>query len=252
MIILAGSLVVIILVVFTMLFFIVFLNKKRKMLLEKQELKVAFEKTILQTRLEIQEQTFTAISQDIHDNVGQILSLVKVQLNILEQQNSQDNAVLTDAKENLSKALTDLRDIAKGLSSERIRMAGLSAAVAQEAERLNRTGLVHVEFNIMGDEKPTGDQQQLIVFRVIQEALQNIIKHAAAEEVRIALNYEPDKLLVLINDDGKGFNLEAVRRDMPGLGLPHMFSRLQLIGGEASVNSQPGRGTQIRLNIPYE
>lgn len=252
MIILAGSLVVIILVVFTMLFFIVFLNKKRKMLLEKQELKVAFEKTILQTKLEIQEQTFTAISQDIHDNVGQILSLVKVQLNILEQQNSQDNAVLTDAKENLSKALTDLRDIAKGLSSERIRMAGLSAAVAQEAERLNRTGLVHVEFNIMGDEKPTGDQQQLIIFRVIQEALQNIIKHAAAEEVRIALNYEADKLLVLIKDDGKGFNLEAVRRDMPGLGLPHMFSRLQLIGGEASVNSQPGRGTQIRLNIPYE
>jgi signal transduction histidine kinase len=252
MIILAGSLVVIILVVFTMLFFIVFLNKKRKMLLEKQELKVAFEKTILQTRLEIQEQTFTAISQDIHDNVGQILSLVKVQLNILEQQNSQDNSVLTDAKENLSKALTDLRDIAKGLSSERIRMAGLSAAVEQEAERLNRTGLVHVEFNIMGDEKPTGDQQQLIIFRVIQEALQNIIKHAAAEEVRIALNYEPDKLLVLIKDDGKGFNLEAVRRDMPGLGLPHMFSRLQLIGGEASVNSQPGRGTQIRLNIPYE
>lgn len=252
MIILAGSLVVIILVVFTMLFFIVFLNKKRKMLLEKQELKVAFEKTILQTKLEIQEQTFTAISQDIHDNVGQILSLVKVQLNILEQQSSQDNAVLTDAKENLSKALTDLRDIAKGLSSERIRMAGLSAAVAQEAERLNRTGLVHVEFNIMGDEKPTGDQQQLIIFRVIQEALQNIIKHAAAEEVRIALNYEADKLLVLIKDDGKGFNLEAVRRDMPGLGLPHMFSRLQLIGGEASVNSQPGRGTQIRLNIPYE
>lgn len=252
MIILAGSLVVIILVVFTMLFFIVFLNKKRKMLLEKQELRVAFEKTILQTKLEIQEQTFTAISQDIHDNVGQILSLVKVQLNILEQQNSQDNSVLTDAKENLSKALTDLRDIAKGLSSERIRMSGLSAAVAQEAERLNRTGLVHVEFNIMGDEKPTGDQQQLIIFRVIQEALQNIIKHAAAEEVRIALNYEADKLLVLIKDDGKGFNLEAVRRDMPGLGLPHMFSRLQLIGGEASINSQPGRGTQIRLNIPYE
>jgi signal transduction histidine kinase len=252
MIILAGSLVVIILVVFTMLFFIVFLNKKRKMLIEKQELKVAFEKTILQTRLEIQEQTFTAISQDIHDNVGQILSLVKVQLNILEQQNSQDNAVLADAKENLSKALTDLRDIAKGLSSERIRMAGLSAAVAQEAERLNRTGLVRVQFSAMGDEKPTGDQNQLIVFRVIQEALQNIIKHAAATEVTITLNYEQDKLLVLIEDDGKGFNLEAVKRDMPGLGLPHMFSRLQLIGGEASVNSEPGRGTQIRLNIPYE
>lgn len=252
MIILAGSLVVIILVVFTMLFFIVFLNKKRKMLLEKQELKVSFEKTILQTRLEIQEQTFTAISQDIHDNVGQILSLVKVQLNILEQQNSTDNAVLTDAKENLSKALTDLRDIAKGLSSERIRMAGLSAAVAQEAERLNRTGLVRVQISAAGDEKPTGDQKQLIVFRVIQEALQNIIKHADAQEVSIALNYEQDRLQVLIKDDGKGFNLDAVKREMPGLGLPHMFSRLQLIGGEAVINSEPGRGTRIRLNIPYE
>ncbi|MFX7870642.1 histidine kinase dimerization/phosphoacceptor domain-containing protein, partial [Acinetobacter baumannii] len=79
-----------------------------------------FEKQTLQSQLEIQEQTFNIISQEIHDNVGQILSLAKVQMNILEEQLVNPPAILKDTKENISRAMNDLRDIAKGLSTERI------------------------------------------------------------------------------------------------------------------------------------
>ena len=249
--IIVGSFVVLTLAVFTMLFFIVFLNKKRKLLIEKEQLKADYEKTILQTQVEIQEQTFSSISQEIHDNVGQILSLVKVQLNIMDEREEKDRGMLADAKENISKAMTDLRDIAKGLSSDRIRIVGLAAAVQQELQRINRLGGVYITLQEQGQEKQLEPQKQLILFRVIQECLQNIMKHAAADTVTIRFDHSQDFFKISISDNGKGFNFKKERLQHGGLGLQNIFKRLELIGGAADIQSVLKKGTTIKLTIPY-
>ncbi len=122
----------------------------------------------------MQEQTFNTISQEIHDNVGQILSLAKVQLNIIDQSEQLDRTLLADAKDSVSKAMTDLRDIAKSLNSERIQLSGLPEITAQELQRINRAGLILTSIKTEGKEQNMQEQKKLIIFRIIQEALQNI------------------------------------------------------------------------------
>jgi signal transduction histidine kinase len=230
---------------FFLTFFIIYLTvfQNKKKLFFKQEL--------LRSQIEIQEQTFNSISQEIHDNVGQILSLVKVQLNIIDESETTDKALLGDAKDNISKAMTDLRDIAKGLSSERIRIVGLSTAIEQEIQRINRTGIVHIRFEMKGTELKIDNQKQLILFRVIQESLQNIIKHAAASSVSILFAYQTVSLVITITDNGKGFNFQQEQLAYQGLGLQNIFKRMDMIGGKAEINSVLQEGTTLLLTIPY-
>jgi len=251
--------ITIILGTFLVLFFaisIVFLfslfNKKNQLHeKEKEIIKASFEQTLLQSKIEIQEQTFNSISQEIHDNVGQILSLVKVQLNIIDESEVTDKALLGDAKENISKAMTDLRDIAKGLSSDRIRVVGLSAIVEQEIQKINRTGIVHIRFEMKGTGQKIDDEKQLILFRVIQESLQNIIKHAAASSVSILFAYQAVSLVITITDNGKGFNFQQEQLAHHGLGLQNIFKRMDMIGGKAKISSVLQEGTTLLLTIPY-
>ncbi len=251
-VIVVGSIVVIILATFSLLFFFVLLSKKKKLDLEKELMQASYDKAILQSQLEIQEQTFTTISQEIHDNVGQILSLVKVQLNIMDESEVIDRPLLHDAQENISKAMTDLRDIAKGLSSELIRVVGLISTVEQEVQRINRSGITNSKVSVSGKEHILDSQKQLILFRVIQECLQNIIKHAAASTVMIRFIFSEDDLCITVTDNGKGFNFQQAQPMHHGLGLQNIFKRVEMIGGNVEVNSVMQTGTTIQITIPYE
>src|ERR1700685_1087996 len=141
--IIAATLIFLLLGAFLVFILLYFRNIKNKDLLEKENLKITFQQTILSAQLEIQEQTFNHISQEIHDNVGQILSLAKVQINIMKESEDLNKDMLDEVKQNISKALTDLRDIAKSLSSERIRSMSIVDAVKIETERINKSGIIH-------------------------------------------------------------------------------------------------------------
>src|SRR5450755_4529216 len=148
---------VIIILLFLGVLFLVMLfyynSKKGQMSKEKQLMRATFDKQLLQSKLEIQEQTFDMISQEIHDNVGQILSLAKVQLGIMEQKQSVDGELLSNVKESISLAMTELRDIAKSLSSERLQKLSLQDSIAQEIRRINRSGFIKVSSDVQGVEK---------------------------------------------------------------------------------------------------
>jgi len=128
---------VIIVLLFLGILFLVMLfyynNKKGQMSKEKQLMRATFDKQLLESKLEIQEQTFEMISQEIHDNVGQILSLAKVQLGIMEQKQSVET--VSSVKESISLAMTELRDIAKSLSSSRVQQVSLPESIGQEIRR---------------------------------------------------------------------------------------------------------------------
>jgi signal transduction histidine kinase len=217
---------------------------------ERLQLEAKIAEEVNNARNEIQQLTLNNISQEIHDNVGQLLSLAKMQLNLIEEAPEKDSDLIRETKENISKAMSDLRDLAKGMSSDRIKVLGLYDSVIQEAERISRAGSLRIEVSSNGEKQEPDHQKQLVIFRVIQECFQNIMKHAQAAHVKVDFTYQPESFDISIQDDGKGFEFNAERTATTGLGLMNLFNRVNLVGGEAKVNTAPGRGTQILLHIP--
>jgi signal transduction histidine kinase len=236
--------------VFIFILFISYIRKLYKMRDERLQLEAKIAEEVNNARNEIQQLTLNNISQEIHDNVGQLLSLAKMQLNLIEEAPEKDSDLIRETKENISKAMSDLRDLAKGMSSDRIKVLGLYDSVIQEAERISRAGSLRIEVSSNGEKQEPDHQKQLVIFRVIQECFQNIMKHAQAAHVKVDFTYQPESFDISIQDDGKGFEFNAERTATTGLGLMNLFNRVNLVGGEAKVNTAPGRGTQILLHIP--
>ena len=230
------------------------LFQKKSQLNQKQQeiMKAAYEKAILQAQLEIQEQTFSVISGELHDNVGQVLSLAKVQINIMNESNQLNKEMLKAIKDNIGKAMTDLRDIARGLSPERIQLVSLYHTIKEELDRVNRSGVLMTGLCIEGQERPLEGRKKLILFRIIQECIQNCLKHSQASCLRVNLVYLEEVLKVSVSDNGRGFSPNAGASGQDGLGLLNMQRRAWLAGGDTRIESQPDAGTTITISIPYE
>jgi two-component system, NarL family, sensor kinase len=230
-------------------FIVQFVQKQKTYQYKLQLLKKETEAQILQSQLEIQEQTFTAISEEIHDNVGQILSLAKMQLNIVEEENIEHNELLADAKLNISRALADLRDVAKNLHSSKITQQPLLQSLELEVHRIQK--IIPCSLSIIGVEPTLNDKVKLLVFRIFQEACNNALKHAKATNIAIVIHFNISNCVINISDDGIGFDVEnsAIKN---GLGLQNIYKRMMLANGNATIESMPNKGTIIKLQFPYE
>ncbi len=232
--------------------FFLFRYQKKQFQNKRQvgEMQQQFQQEILLSRLEIQEATFNNISREIHDNVGQVLSLAKVQLNIVDQSSQVNKELLHEVKENVGKAMTDLRDIAKSLSGDGVQQAGLINALQQEVDRINRSQALFALLLVSGTPYKFSEQKELIIFRMVQEAIQNILKHSQSKTMEVALNYTTELLELTIHDNGIGF--DNTGQAAKGLGLHNIISRAALIGGKAHIHSIVNNGTHVKLTIPYE
>jgi len=218
---------------------------------ERDAMRAEFEKQLMQTQLEIQEQTLNNISQEIHDSVGQDLSLTKIQLSIVEVSEGLGKEVLQGARESLTKAIVDLRDMAKTLNTDRIRQFDLVASIDEEMNRIRRTRFLLSSFVTEGVEQPMEEAKKLILFRIIQECLQNIIKHAEATEILLKFCFREEGLDIAIRDNGIGFDLGNAIQGQTGLGLQSIINRSKIIGGRAEISSRKQDGTTVNIYIPY-
>ena len=238
-----------------MLFFVIFFYllifqlQRRRTLHQKEmfELKASFERTIMQSQLEIQEQTFRTISQEIHDNIGQVLSLAKLNLNTIPQNAAADKIALTE--ELLGKAISDLRDISKSLHPEKIADIGLVNAIRNELLLVQKTARIKTDFNPASDDIDPGGEKSVIIFRMIQEILHNIIKHAKAKRIMVAMEQLQHTINIEISDDGIGFDTKKLNSNETGIGLKSIYQRSALINAECAIRSQPGSGTVVTLTI---
>lgn len=248
--IIAGISLLVILISFIINFVVVYRRKQFQNYMEQQMLKSELQKELLKAQMEIQEQTFNNISREIHDNVGQTLSLAKVQVNLIEQRGEINKNDFEEIKESISKAMTDLRDIAKSLNSEQIQYMDFKQSVERELSRISRMGIVNTSLIVHGTPKNISQQKKLILFRIVQESLQNIIKHSQAKNVLILFNYMEKQFELSVQDDGKGFLPDTVT-EKNGLGLLNIINRAGFVGGSADIDSAPGSGTSVKLTIPY-
>jgi len=235
--------------------FILFFYQKKKFLHFKQlaEIEKRYTEELLKSRLEIQEQTLKNISQEIHDNIGQSLSLAKLHLNTADATHSPAlEEKINDAKQLVSKAIRDLRQLSHSLDADQISHIGLLRALETELELVGRAGTHQTRMEVDGTAYRIDKQKELILFRIVQEALHNIIKHAEARTIGLHFRFGPAGLKLQIIDDGKGFDtsLHGTNENTTfGVGIRNMHDRANLIGATCHISSTPETGTIITLYL---
>ena len=211
-------------------------------------LKAAHDNNILKAQIQVQELTFQYISREIHDNIGQKLSLTKLQLNtLLLLADSNLKSRLEDVTHLLTESLNDLRDLSRSMSSDFIAENGFVKTIENEIEQLNKYGQFDLKLTITGEAIYMTTEKEVVLFRIIQETLNNIIKHAEATQIHIILHYTNSNLLIEIKDNGKGFNLNT---QSEGNGLNNIRNRARSLDGLAEFESSKGKGTNLKINIP--
>jgi len=244
-IVLGGTILLLCIFGFIFYFVISYNKRNRQNKLEKLEMIKKFELEKLQSQLEIQEQTLKIISGEIHDNIGQILSLVGLQINSIPTDKPEKRE---QTLELLDRAITDLRDLSKRLDSDRISSIGIIEAVTHELKLIERTGKFKTELIIESDFEILTPSMTIILYRIIQEILNNIIKHSKAEKISIHIWGNDEEDFLKIEDNGIGFDTKE--KEGKGLGLNNIIKRASLIGGSAIINSIKDKGTIITFKIP--
>lgn len=248
-----GSILLITLGTFIVVFLLQYQKRKFSHRQDIIKLQGSFQQNILRAQLEIQEQTLKNISQEIHDNIGQVLSLAK--LNLSTTDINQPDAMqqkIEDSKTLVAKAIQDLRDLSKSMNTDYIAEMGFERAVEYELEMIKKTGSFETMLEISGVARKFQAQKELILFRIVQEVLNNIIKHSKAKLITIKLNYKPAIFLMQIIDNGCGFDITPLQENSKfGLGIRNMKNRSHLIGAQFEITSTLSVGTTVNISLPF-
>jgi len=230
---------------------IIFLSRKKQLRASVlvDQMRIKFENDILKTQIEIQEQTLQEISREIHDNINLSLTLAKLKLNTM----SGGMGDLSLPIEMIGKAISELSDLSRSLNTDIIKDCGLISALSMEIERIRKMNPLKVDLAITGTPVFLESRRELFIFRVIQEALNNIIKHSNAKNAYIQLHYDIEELKIQIEDDGCGFvtnDLNLKKNTYPSAGLLNIHKRIEILQGKSKINSELGKGTFLSFSIP--
>ncbi len=226
------------------------MQHKEKLIAENERLHAEFSQTLLQAQLEIQEQTMQHISYELHDNLGQIASLIKINLTTLQfdDLNSARERV-EDTRELVRQLIGGIKALSVSMGGDRLQKSGLSDALAHEVLRINKIGSFHVSYQAPESLPPIDSSITLILYRMAQEAINNMIKHSGAAQLRVGLSYSDNLVKLELADNGIGFDIQAVS-GKDGAGLNNLQKRAKLIHANLDIQSQPGMGTKISLTLP--
>ena len=240
----AASVFILLLVISGAMIFRIYLKRKNKLLLEKERMAALFEQTLLKSKLEIQEQTFTDIGREIHDNIGQVLSLARININTINAPS--DTVKLNLIDELMEKALSDLRSLSHSLDADIVRKKGWIEMVRKLLLDIQKSGKYETSLQA-GENLPLlGSEKPIILFRMIQEIVNNIIRHARASLIKVEINPENDRLMISVTDNGRGFDTRIASK---GAGLQNLESRAKMIGADLYIRSEPGSGTTVIIAL---
>lgn len=205
------------------------------------QLQTEFEKTLLNVENEIQQETLSHIGRELHDNIGQLLSLSKLYLGSSKPEKQAEGRNL------ITKIISEVRGLSKTLNLDWVESMSLGDFISQQLQKIQETGFCQTALQISGDEVAISKDKKLVLIRVIQECLNNAIKHAAPSKIEVDIQQTSSELLILISDDGKGFDTS---QKSEGSGMYNLNTRMETIGGKFSVTSILQKGTEIKLFLP--
>jgi signal transduction histidine kinase len=203
-----------------------------------------------------QEEVLRRISREIHDDLTQRLALVaieagKLELKLLNTSNQIDMHEIVDIKEQLIKISNDFHALSRQIHPSILDDLGLVRAMESECTSFSKRRDITIHFEAIDIPETVPKDIALCLYRVLQEGLRNIAKHADVKKASVTLQYDDTNIMLSIQDEGTGF-VVAGSRDKHGLGIASMRERVQFVKGEFTVTSEPGEGTIIRAIIPLE
>ena len=256
-----GGLMAIMLVLFIVAIVLLYQRRQQRHERDLIKLKEEYDQELLRSQLEIQERTLKTISQELHDNIGQMLSVVKLSVSgalyTMDKQTAEYESI-TASKDILNKAIGDLSNLTKSLHTDRIAQVGLDESIQYEIETIKKTGLVDIEFFREASDHhfSINGQTSVFLFRMFQEIVNNTLKHSKATRVNVYINYTKDNTFVLkIEDNGVGFDFNEKKNtasSSSGVGLKSMMNRAKLIKADFLIDSKLGKGTTITITLPLE
>ena len=227
--------------------------------LNLSELRVADAKlqTLARQVVRFQEDERAHLARELHDGATQTMVsaklLVEAAIDQLERESRPAPRALGTALGGLTQSLNEVRRISHRLRPAMLDELGLPAALELLAREANDAGATPVELRVGGDATPLPEEVKTALFRVSQEALANVAKHARASRVGLNLDFVQDGVTLAIDDDGRGFEVDAIQLDPNrGIGLRNMRERLASIGGTFEVHATPGAGTLLLSKVPAE
>ena len=215
-------------------------------------MRVRFSEQLLASKVEIQEQTLQHVSRELHDNLGQVASLIKINLNTVQLKNPEAaEEKLRNTKDLVKQLIMDLKQLSVSLSTDKINKIGLVQALKLEEDKLLKTGLFVTELTYPDNMPVIDAEKEIIIYRMVQEILNNTIKHSGATKISLAVQYTNGMLTLLISDDGKGFDVTKKLSEPGemGNGLLNLKGRAKVINATYGIDSVVGKGTISKISI---
>ncbi|MCW3072596.1 MAG: tetratricopeptide repeat protein [Bacteroidetes bacterium] len=233
---------------------IIFLLYNRHKLKQKNLLQAErSEQQLLRTKaiVEAEENERTRIARELHDGIGQQLSAVKLNLSslqsTLDNSNTQQSVLMKNAIEIIDDSVKEVRSVSHSMMPNALLKSGLATAVREFLNKISNTGKLKIELEISGLNERLESMMENILFRVVQETVNNIIRHSGASVVNIQIIRYEDELSMMIEDNGVGFDPVLASS---GIGLKNIRSRIEFLNGTVNVDSSPGKGTTIIIEVP--
>lgn len=238
---------------FFLVFYIVIHNRKQnESALEKQKLLYEYQHKLLKARSEEQERIMSQISKEIHDNIGQVLNFLLMNMRVIETKSTDRELAepIHNGVTMLTQLTEDVRNISHSLNGDYIKARGLAEILGNELKHIGATKNFSCELKVAGnrEHKILNGDEELVAYRIAQEAIQNILKHAKASKIDITLHYGPEKFIMKICDNGVGFDKDGLN-GTHGMGMQNMLERSKFLNGNLNIASEPNKGCTVSLEI---
>ncbi|MCA6363430.1 MAG: hypothetical protein IM638_10360 [Bacteroidetes bacterium] len=243
-----GTLLLAALAVWVITFLIFYRRRQQQFSREKELLLSRFEQEIQLARLEVQEETQRQIASEIHDNVGQLLSVVRLyQSGLIDQlTDTSHRSRLTEANEITGRAIADLRSLSHAINNDYLLRQSITENLRTETERISRSGVFTAAFTQNGTIPELPPDTSLILCRMAQELLQNAIRHSGGNHIGVCIEQKQHTLLISITDNGNGMPAQPTK----GSGTQNLLRRAGLIGATVTYHPAPTQGTVVIINLP--
>ncbi len=226
--------------------------RMRKKSHEKQlsTIDLQHKKELLKTQLEIQNQTMVHIGREIHDNVGQKLTLSSMYLQQLVFENKPSKLMdsLNEINDIINASLTELRQLSKSLTDDNIAINSVYDLIEMECAKLRELKKYKITFKRTSELPAINYQKKSVLLRIVQEFFQNSIKHSQCKALAVLLGKDKNKLHLTLKDDGIGFDVENLNTS--GIGLKNIQKRVEMIQGISTLESSKESGTRLSIKIP--
>jgi signal transduction histidine kinase len=222
-------------------FFIVSIMREHKKVLKWQQARIAAEINTLENERK-------RIADDLHDELGPLLSAIKLQINHLEPSDETETAVLEKSSEQIDSIIQRFREISYDLLPNTLVRQGLIKATEEFISKLKPVHPLNISFKYC--DFTLIPQREINLYRILQEIIHNTVKHSRAASLSVSIQKNNKTLLLRTKDDGIGFNYSEKKQIATGLGLLSIHSRVDLLGGQLLVTSQPGTGTIFEIEMP--